>query len=176
MKKLRILLIATLASALQIAQAVPVNETNLDDFRAYGMSSCKKNFVRAPGEELVCSCTDEKVVAAFRAADWETGAMTSANDKAQFTALHKTAMTQCRYKYETASYAKEQADLCKANIERLPPFAKLDAPGRANACECLGRKISEQAYGTDDKNFAFNKNLDYAAFMPAALASCAAGK
>lgn len=180
MKTLRFVLIAALVTAAQFAQAIPVNEKNLDEFRAYTMNSCKKKFVREGHEaedQAVCDCTDDKVAVAFRAANWETGAMTSAADKTQFTALHSKAMSQCNYKMLTNGFAKEQADLCKMNINRIPDFAKLDLTGQASACECAGQKIAIEAYGTDDSKIpSFSKTFDFNAVMPRVIAACAGTK
>jgi len=180
MRSLRIVLIAALVTATQFAQAIPVNEKNLDEFRAYTMNSCKKKFIREGHEtedQAVCDCTDEKVAVAFRAANWETGAMTSAADKAQFTSLHSKAMSQCNYKMLTNGFAKEQADMCKMNIKRIPEFAKLDATGQVSACECAGQKIAIEAYGTDDtKAPSFSKTFNFNEFMPRVIAACSGAK
>lgn len=172
MKNLPVLLAATLIATATAAQAVPVNENNLNDFRAYANKSCLKK----QNDAAFCNCTDQKVETSFRAASWETGGMSSAADKTQFLALHSAAMNQCTFEIESGAFAMEQADMCQQNAGQIPTLARLDAAARASACGCIGQKISDAAFGTDStKPVEFNKNVDVRAILTAALPACTSG-
>lgn len=163
---------AALVAAIQSAQAVPVNENTLNDFRTFVKKGCVAAIDRshklAAVHETICDCTDEQVAQVFPASQWETGNMSSAADKAQLAAFYRKATIQCNYRMLTRAAAKEQADVCKLNGQDFPGFARLAPKDAASACECAGQKFVELSFGTDDTQpLSIKEQVDFAEAMVA---------